>query len=146
MESLILFSVVSTNTTVYEIEFALVCHGIFPHRRNKFSFLSMNGFQGVRLNHSDTMGNLLAGPLTHFLINCLLLGGSGMTLMISCVIHLRPILYIPVGAGEAVDETGKLKDARDITWYYDKDDTVPIASGSRMFNSLIFLCLFFNFF
>ena len=35
---------------------------------------------------------------------------------------------------EAVDENGQLKDARDIMWYNDKDDTVPIASGSRMFS------------
>jgi hypothetical protein len=40
------------------------------------------------------------------------------------------------GSGEAVDENGKLKDAKDIVWYHDKDDAVPIASGSnppRMF-------------
>jgi hypothetical protein len=35
--------------------------------------------------------------------------------------------------GEAVGENGQLKDAADINWFYDKDDTVPIqvASGTR---------------
>jgi hypothetical protein len=50
----------------------------------------------------------------------------------SCIIF---IILISVGAGEAVDENGQLKDARDIVWYHDKDDTVPIASGSRTFIS-----------
>jgi hypothetical protein len=45
------------------------------------------------------------------------------------------ISHTPLGAGEAVDENGKLKDARDIVWYHDKDDTVPIPSGSRTFSS-----------
>jgi len=47
-----------------------------------------------------------------------------------------------VGAGEAVDENGRLKDARDIVWYHDKDDTVPIASGSRTFISQFFAGFF----
>ena len=46
------------------------------------------------------------------------------------------------GSGEAVDENGQLKDARDIVWYHDKDDTVPIASGSRTFSSQFFASLF----
>lgn len=50
----------------------------------------------------------------------------------------------PLGAGEAVDENGKLKDARDIMWYHDKDDTVPIASGSRTFISKSFAGFFPN--
>ena len=45
------------------------------------------------------------------------------------------ISHTLVGTGEAVDENGQLKDARDIVWYNDKDDTVPIASGSRTFSS-----------
>ena len=44
----------------------------------------------------------------------------------------------PLGAGEAVDENGKLKDAKDIMWYHNKDDVVPIASGSHMFVSKFF--------
>ena len=44
------------------------------------------------------------------------------------------ISHTLVGAGEAVDKNGQLKDARDIMWYNDKDDTVPIASGSHMFS------------
>jgi hypothetical protein len=39
---------------------------------------------------------------------------------------------IMAGAGEAVDEHGNLKDARDIVWYHDRDDAVPIASGSNL--------------
>ena len=35
------------------------------------------------------------------------------------------------GTGEAVDENGNLKDADKIVWYHDKDDAVPIASGSN---------------
>ncbi len=66
------FPVVSTNTTVHEIEIALVCRAIFPRWRSFFSFLSMNGLhRQAHLNLSDTMGNLHAGPLTHFFINCL---------------------------------------------------------------------------
>ena len=44
-------------------------------------------------------------------------------------------------AGEAVDEHGNLKDANDIVWYNDKDDAVPIASGSNLcvFDSLLSL-------
>jgi len=45
------------------------------------------------------------------------------------------ISHTLVGAGEAVDENRQLKDASDIVWYNDKDDTVPIASGSRTFSS-----------
>jgi hypothetical protein len=44
------------------------------------------------------------------------------------------------GAGEAVDANGNLKDAEDMVWYNDKDDTVPIPSGSnppRMFSTFI---------
>ena len=48
----------------------------------------------------------------------------------------------PLGAGEAVDENGKLKDARDIVWYHNKDNTVPIASGSHTFISKFFCWLF----
>ena len=35
------------------------------------------------------------------------------------------------GTGEAVDENGNLKYADKIVWYHDKDDVVPIASGSN---------------
>lgn len=37
--------------------------------------------------------------------------------------------------GEAVDENGQLKDAADMVWFNDKDDTMPISSGTRMFLS-----------
>ncbi|KAF8812634.1 hypothetical protein BYT27DRAFT_7086466 [Phlegmacium glaucopus] len=48
------------------------------------------------------MKDILAGPLTHFFIRCMMLGGSG--------------------AGEALDKNGSLKDAKDIVWYHDVDD------------------------
>jgi hypothetical protein len=52
------------------------------------------------------------------------------------------ILCMLVGTREAVDENRQLKDAGDIVWYHDKDDTVPIASGSRMFSSQFAASLF----
>jgi hypothetical protein len=54
---------------------------------------------------------------------------------VSCIIFIILISCTPLGAGEAVDENGQLKDASDIVWYHDKEDTVPIASGSRTFGS-----------
>jgi len=61
------------------------------------------------------MGDLLAGPLTHFFISCPLLGESGPR--------------------EAVGKDGKLKDAKDITWYHDKDDTVHCWTTGRPRNT-----------
>jgi len=52
---------------------------VFPQHRDFFSYLSMNGSRQACLKHSDVMNDLLAGPLTHFFIDRLLLGGSGMT-------------------------------------------------------------------
>jgi hypothetical protein len=51
---------------------------------------------------------------------------------------LTLILYVLALAGEAVDENGQLKDAADMDWFNDPGDTVPIASGSRMFSQFIF--------
>lgn len=59
------------------------------------------------------------------------------------------ILIEPAGNGEALDEDGHLKDADDIVWYNDKDDTVPIALGSkapRMFFIFIFSVFLYLYF
>jgi len=54
------------------------------------------------------------------------------------------ISYTPLEAREAVNENGKLKNARDIMWYHNKNDTVPIASGSHTFISKFFAGFFPN--
>jgi hypothetical protein len=115
--------VVSLNTTIYNIETTLISRKILPRHLDVFPYLSMKtrGLRTVRLNHSDTLRELCAGSLTHIFIYCPLLGGLGPE------------------DGEAVDENGQLKDAADMVWFNDKDDTVPIASasGTRMFYCLV---------
>jgi hypothetical protein len=79
MNLLTRFSVVCPDTTVFKVKIALACCGLFPSHRYLPFYLSMSGIHRARLRHSDTMGNLLAGPLTHFFIHYPLLGGSRTT-------------------------------------------------------------------
>ena len=74
------------------------------------------------------MRDLLAGPLTHFFIRCTFAGGSGTS---SGTIYIGSSLLIRSLGGDALNADGTLKDASEITWYNDKDDVIPIASGSN---------------
>ena len=72
-------AVVSPDSSIFKIKITLMCRAVFPWCRNLSFYLSMSSLRRAHLKLSDTMCDLLAGPLTHFYINCPLLGGSDMT-------------------------------------------------------------------
>jgi hypothetical protein len=76
-----LSAVVSDCTTINDIEHELARRGFFPSTNQDLSYISMTGSRYRRIAHSDSMKDLLAGPLSHFQIRCSFLGGSGKFLI-----------------------------------------------------------------
>ena len=69
--------VVSGSTTIYNIQRELTLHRLYPAMQ-PLPYILMNGCRNHLLKSSDTMSKLSAGPLLHFTICCLFLGGSGL--------------------------------------------------------------------
>ena len=68
---------VSDCTTINDIEHELARHGFFPAYNQNVPYITMMGLRFREVRRSDTMKDLLAGPLSHFQIRCRFLGGSG---------------------------------------------------------------------
>jgi hypothetical protein len=83
------------------------------------------------------MRDLLAGPLSHFQIRCRFLGGSGK---FSIRFKYVPCPYFLLDQC-ALNADGTLKDASEIEFFNDVDDTMPIASTSRTSGMHLFINL-----